>query len=386
MKEYMRINKEYIIISGLWLHDNNRGTAALGYGAFSFLKEKGMIGSVIKCVNFRYVLNPFRKENRGVVKKHINVQGLEIEHHTVNVFKWEKMLFDVFGILLSFTLFSKYLHQIKFVTAINGGDGFSDIYNTKTFLRRLDDINIAMKFGIPLVILPQTIGPFQHQSNRQVANRILKYADKIYVRDDKFVPELQAMGLDYEQTKDLSYYMRPEPFDIDIKANAVGINVSGLAYSNTFRTFSGQFDNYPYLIDRVISFFQSKNIPVYLIPHSYSYKQPETSNDDMVACRLAYKQLKEKNNVYLVDQDLISPQIKYVISKMSYFIGTRMHANFAAIYTGVPLYGLAYSYKFDGAFKANGVYDSNVSMINNLTKNDCDSIIESIGNHFQSHC
>lgn len=40
---------------------------------------------------------------------------------------------------------------------------------------------------------------------------------------------------------------------------------------------------------------------------------------------------------------------------MSFFIGTRMHANFAAIYTGVPLFGLAYSYKFEGAFNANGL-------------------------------
>lgn len=59
--------------------------------------------------------------------------------------------------------------------------------------------------------------------------------------------------------------------------------------------------------------------------------------------------LKDKTNVVFVDEDLISPRVKYVISKMSFFIGTRMHANFAAIFTNVPLFGLAYSYKFQGA-------------------------------------
>lgn len=72
----------------------------------------------------------------------------------------------------------------------------------------------------------------------------------------------------------------------------------------------------------------------------------------MVACREVYNNLKNKANVILIDKDLIAPQVKYIISRMSFFIGTRMHANFAAIYTGVPLFGLAYSYKFQGAFEA----------------------------------
>ena len=33
-------HKKYIIISGLNLRDNNRGTAALGYGAISFLQQQ----------------------------------------------------------------------------------------------------------------------------------------------------------------------------------------------------------------------------------------------------------------------------------------------------------------------------------------------------------
>ena len=36
-----KIIKPYVFISGLALRDNNRGTAALGYGAISFLKDKG---------------------------------------------------------------------------------------------------------------------------------------------------------------------------------------------------------------------------------------------------------------------------------------------------------------------------------------------------------
>lgn len=54
-----------------------------------------------------------------------------------------------------------------------------------------------------------------------------------------------------------------------------------------------------------------------------------------------------------------------------------MHANFAAIYTGVPLFGLAYSYKFQGAFEANGVFNS-TAIINNINELEADTIVKNI--------
>lgn len=369
---------EYIVISGFNIQANNRGTAALGYGALSFLQERGWLedGSIL--LNFRFVNNPLKKQNRGVHTRMLSIQGMHLEHKEVNVPKWEKVLYLKTGILFPFSRFRRYLRKVKYVAAINGGDGFSDIYSTRTFFSRLHETNIAMKSRIPLVILPQTLGPFKSESNKAIADRILSYASKIFVRDTEYNKQLEEMGVKYEVTKDLSYYMRPESFDINIKPNSVGINISGLAYSNKFRALSGQFGTYPYLINQLIEAFQRLGTTVYLIPHSYNKTHPELDADDMQACSEAYHNLKEKTNIFNVNQDLTSPQVKYIISQMSYFIGTRMHANFAAIYTGVPVYGLAYSYKFEGAFKSNAVYDNNVSLINNISEDDADAVIETI--------
>ena len=310
-------------------------------------------------------------------------EGFKIKNLRIPVLKLEKKLLDKFGIVLPFTRFGKIIRNLRWVAAINGGDGFSDIYSSETFISRLHETNIAMKCNIPVIILPQTIGPFKEESNRVIANRILQYATRIYVRDDKFIEELNSMGLKYEMTKDLSAYMKPQPFDIDIEPNAVGLNVSGLTYSNTFRTLSGQFASYQYLMKAIVRYFQSQNVPIYLIPHSYNYNHPEESNDDLVAIRDLYAKLEDRTNVHVIDRDMISPQVKYVISRMSFFIGTRMHANFAAIYTKVPLFGLAYSYKFQGAFEANGIYDS-TAMINNITETECDGIVKLIAEKYSS--
>lgn len=376
--------KKYVLISGFNIHDNNRGTAALSYGAISFLKEKNILTYKQILVNFRIIKNFFKSQNRGCIEEIISTADGNWTHITFNVFFLEILLYMRLNILLPFTSFGKIMRQISLVAAINGGDGFSDIYSTTTFFSRLHDIYYAMRKGIPVIILPQTLGPFSEKGNLLIAKRILKYANMVYVRDDKFTDELRKMNVKYELTKDLSAFMKPQPWDISIPKNSIGINVSGLAYSNSFRTLSGQFEQYPNLINELINHFQQKRITIYLIPHSYCYSNPEPSNDDIVACREAYNKLKNKQNVIFLDKDLTSPKIKYVISQMSFFIGTRMHANFAAIYTGVPVFGLAYSFKFDGAFTANGLDGRKQTVkINNLLKKDIPAVIEKIESVYQ---
>ena len=373
--------KKYVIISGYNLRQPNRGNAALAYGTVSFLLEKGWLKEGQEIVRFHYYNNPLKKNNRTMVTEKNVIDGVEWTSHVIPVHRIQAWLLMKCGILLPFTRFKKYVKQVEYEAADYGGDGFSDIYGDNTYMSRFYQTLPLWKLNIPLIVLPQTIGPFQKKENYDFAVKILKRARHVFVRDSKFEDELRKLGIPYERTKDLSAFMKPEPWDIELKKNAIGINVSGLAYSNRFRSLSGQFDAYPELIDRLICHFRDKGHTVYLIPHSYNYNVPEDTNDDIVACREAFDRLKNKDNVVFIDKDLISPRVKYVISQMSFFIGTRMHANFAAIYTNVPLFGLAYSYKFEGAFNANGLDGAKQTvMINNIKESDIDGIIQKIDN------
>ena len=188
---------------------------------------------------------------------------------------------------------------------------------------------------------------------------------------------MEKNNLSYEEANDLSYYMQPLPFPIDIQKPCVGINVSGLAYSNKFGNLVGQFDSYPMLMTELVKRFQSKRCHVYIIPHAYNVNHPEKNNDDVEASKLFYDGLMDKTNVHFIDNDLISPHIKYLISQMDFFVGTRMHANYAAIFTNTPVFGLAYSYKFKGAFEKNGVYNR-ICEINNLPESDIEKVVSTI--------
>lgn len=370
--------KKYILVSGFCLTENNRGTAALGYGTLEFLKQKRYLNKEREIALYSVCKKSFGKTTREI----INIQGetFACTHFFVNIFEyalWKKL-----GISFPFRPWGRFVRNLVLVAAINGGDGFSDIYGEKIWESRLGEIKFAMTTKTPLVLLPQTIGPFKNAQILSYAKRIMDYADAVYVRDKQYVKELDEMGVKYELTNDLSAYMKPEAWNVEIRPDSIGINVSGLAYSNNFHDLAGQFDAYPELMTKLVQHFQEKGKTVYLIPHSYCYSHPEKDNDDMVACRALYCSLKDKTNVILIENDLTSPQVKYVISKMSFFIGTRMHANFAAIFTKVPVFGLAYSFKFQGAFENNGFYNR-TAMITNITSADISGIIERIDNAYE---
>lgn len=369
----------YVIISGFNIHDSNRGTAALSYGSVSFLAE----------------YQNLRKDDIIVVPhsvkkwwKYKDIQDIvECKNGTFTIthfhyFFLEAKLLMMFGVVLPFTRFGKIMCNLKYVAAINGGDGFSDIYGTSSFQGRLKETLFAIKLGKEVVQLPQTIGPFTDSANYNLAKDILRYSSKVYIRDDCFTDELGNMEVEYSLVNDLSAFMMPQPFDIEIEKNAIGLNISGLTYSNKFGDLSGQFDHYPALCYKIIEYFQNIDKPVYLISHTYNYTNPISNQDDMVSTREFYSRLKNKESVYLIDRDLTSPQTKYVISQMSFFIGTRMHANFAAIFTKVPVFGLAYSYKFEGAFNRNGIYGQ-TAMINNISIEDIGDIVKKISTTYE---
>lgn len=373
----------YILLSGLNITDNNRGTAALGYGALSFLQNKDYLKFNDEIITIRRVKN-FIKYKLTISNKKCTINQTNMVYKLLNVFVLESYLYEKFGFYIPFTPFGKVIKNLRFVAAINGGDGFTDIYGEQLLNSRLHDITIARKKHVSYIFLPQTVGPFSEGPIYEKAKDIMKSADVVYIRDNRLELELKKLGINYELSKDLSAYMDPEPFPFKISHKAVGLNVSGLAYFNKYHNLANHFNAYPKLIDSIIEFFTRKNTTVYLIPHSYNIEKPEINNDDMEACQLVYNKSKYKKQLVFVNNNLTPPQVKYVISKMSFFIGTRMHANFAAIFTNVPLFGLSYSFKFAGAFESNGVSISNLYEIKDLKEEYIPKVINAISESFNN--
>lgn len=99
--------QKFIVISGFDIHDNNRGTQALGYGSLSFLEQRYGLTPDTKILSLRFIKNPLKHENRINKVDKVRVGDKEFCIKTLNVFFLEKTLLEKFHITLPLPLLER---------------------------------------------------------------------------------------------------------------------------------------------------------------------------------------------------------------------------------------------------------------------------------------
>lgn len=370
------MHKRLVFFSNIDINDPNRGCQALVIGSFSFISK------MLNTDNFEVILPEFyirRKRDDQVSRVAVGDTQIIMTRR----FFWlpsiilNSLFLRCFRKPFPLGLFARNVKQAECVFSIAGGDAFSDIYGTRIF-RFVNWVPYFAAFSkLPLVLLPQTIGPFIHKKNYKKAVTILKGAKQVFVRDLSYADTLKKLNVEFSLSNDVSYFMPPKKVNINIPEGAVGINISGLMYFDVFNDLSGRFYSYKELLARLMDRLQLLGVSIVLIPHTYSVGCENEFDDDLLAIRKFVSSLKKSDGVLVVDSDYSASELKYVISQCDFFIGSRMHANFAALFSKVPVFGLAYSYKYEGAFLRYGLKDS-FALITDLQISDVDDIVSKI--------
>jgi polysaccharide pyruvyl transferase WcaK-like protein len=230
---------------------------------------------------------------------------------------------------------SRYVSQLRacdVVLDIGAGDSFSDIYGGKHFFFLCFSKWLALWLKKPLIMSPQTMGPFSAAWVKKLASYIMNRATKVFARDDMSMAVLREMG-------------------ISKNAEEV-INVSGLLMSGGY-TFNNQFGltvDYPRHITTLIeALLQKEGVEIHLVGHVLADEW--AVEDDYVQ----NVKLAEKYPQLIIATKFASPsEAKSYISGLDFFTGARMHACIAAFSSGVPVVPAAYSRKFNGLFGALG--------------------------------
>ena len=258
------------------------------------------------------------------------------------------------------------------VGSIAGGDSFSDIYGLARLIYVALPQILVLLLERPLVLLPQTLGPFQSRAAKKIARYIFSHAEAVYSREKDCPPDVVRL-IDGAEGKlhfshDLGFALEPrideERLPSWLRENnsgrpLVGINVSGLLHMGgyTQNNMFGLKSDYPRLIHAIISHLVGvQRCHVLLVPHVFGSNPGGES--DVIACRRAFDRLAPeiKNFVRVLDdRDYDHHELKAVIGKCDFFIGSRMHACIAALSQGIPAIGLAYSQKFWGVFASIGM-------------------------------
>lgn len=257
---------------------------------------------------------------------------------------------------------------------VTAGDSFSDIYGQRRFRAVTRGKRFSLALGKPLILMPQTYGPFQAQRNQRIAAEIVRGSTMAWARDehsfavlksllgDAFDSERHRSGVDVAfglpTTAPAEDYLGAAgPWLAGRNAPLVGLNVSGLLM-NRPESAAKQFGFTANYTEVVISLarrlLKETGAHILLIPHVVS--PPGHYESDIEAGdRVAEAVADVADGRVLCLPALHNPcEVKWVIAQCDWFCGTRMHATIAALSSGVPAAAIAYSPKTLGVFESCG--------------------------------
>ena len=105
------------------------------------------------------------------------------------------------------------------------------------------------------------------------------------------------------------------------------------------------------LVDALV---EQRGAHVVLVPHVTG---PSAAKDDRRVGREILERVAHASAVHALEGDYRPEELKAVIARCRAFVGARMHANMAALASGVPTVALAYSHKTHGIMAACGQSD-----------------------------
>jgi|HigsolmetaAR206D_1030411.scaffolds.fasta_scaffold00762_6 polysaccharide pyruvyl transferase WcaK-like protein len=257
------------------------------------------------------------------------------------------------------------------VLDVSGGDSFSDIYGEHRYRSVAWPKRLTLLRRRPLVLLPQTYGPFRAARLRAEAATLVRGATMAWARDpasyaalaDLLGPDLDpdrhregvdvAFGLEPRQPDEPAFQWlsgwfaaAPEP--------VAGINVSGLISRPEGRDRFGLTGEGYRVAERLcVRLLDEADHRVIIVPHVLT---PGGTDDDRVVSEQLYTTLAARygDRVALCPPGLDPHQTKWVIARTDWFCGMRMHATIAALSSGVPAAIVAYSDKARGVFASVG--------------------------------
>lgn len=328
---------EYIMKIGMMGFDfesPNKGCEALTYSFVNMLIE--CYGNDLKIVNFSY-------GGFGMFpEKYPEIDFLIRRPKIKNPIDWIKIKKEMAGLDIIFD--------------VTFGDGFSDIYGkmwnfTTNMLKQL-----AIKSKKPLILLPQTYGPYKNFLLKKWAEQLVKNSYAAYSRDTASAREMNlkckdkirvitdmAFGLPYNKTM----------YSIDKTRVNVGINVSALLWDSAYakdNRFGLNVDYYTYITSLIEKLLETDKYVVHLIPHVIAKNHYNSAENDLRPCKEVKNRFSDNDKVICAPAFKTPIEAKSYIANMNIFIGARMHATIGAVSAGVATIPFAYSKKFKTMF------------------------------------
>lgn len=264
------------------------------------------------------------------------------------------------------------------VLDISGGDSFTDLYGSRRFAYITLPKLITLQQKRPLILLPQTYGPFNAPRCRRIAEYIIRSSTAAWARDersfkslrellgDAYDPKRHHSGVDVAFALPVTRPQKPLADNVsnwlrsDKKRPTIGLNVSGLIFNDpdaAVTRYKFRADYRKVTIEFLRLLLQKTDVNILLIPHVLAPTGRHESDPD--ANNRVAKELADiaGNRLAVIPPAFDQSEMKWIISHCDWFCGTRMHSTIAGLSTGVPTAAIAYSLKTQGVFETCGQGD-----------------------------
>jgi colanic acid/amylovoran biosynthesis protein len=225
---------------------------------------------------------------------------------------------------------------------------------------------LAQRCGVSVVVMPNSLGPFDSRWGRFLARRVLGRCKVLTIRESEsfnfFNTILPGKAKLYP---DMAFGLTPEDPDWAkaqlvhhnvplFKKKCVGITMRPWRFPNARKPQ----ENYRNYIQAFAKFIE------YLLVHGYVpvlYAHvigPHSHEDDRIALRDTLEVISAADRVFYIEGDYNCRQVKALYGFMDYMLCTRFHSAIFSIAQRVPCLAISYQgYKATGIMKEIGLDD-----------------------------
>ncbi|NEM89967.1 polysaccharide pyruvyl transferase family protein [Galbitalea soli] len=228
-----------------------------------------------------------------------------------------------------------WLAGFDLIVDTRAGDSFADIYGIGR-LRTMSAVSeFASEAGTPVVLGPQTIGPFTTRQGRAIGRFSMKRAALTMARDSASAEYAKSLGRPVDVlTTDVVFALPvPQP----AAPRDVLLNISGLLWQESPHVDATVYRETVTALYRELT---ARGRRVSLLAHVL---ESPSADNDVPAIRAFVESVAPTAEV-IVPADLA--EVRSVIAGAGLVIGSRMHACLNALSVGTPAVPLAYSRKF----------------------------------------
>lgn len=232
----------------------------------------------------------------------------------------------------------KMARGFDFVLDTGSGDSFTDIYGIRRLVVMGYAQNAVIRSRTPLIIMPQTLGPFESRLGQYVGKRCLRNATRVFSRDSQSAEYSESLGRIVDAISSDVVFMLEQP---EIKSDAdVIINVSGLLWNENPHVNN---EAYRESSVRLVNELLQQGRSVTLLAHVL--KSDISAEGDVQAVDALQKSLGPSRGVSVFIPESLN-DVRSVMAGANVVVGARMHACLNALSVGTPAVPWAYSRKF----------------------------------------